>query len=234
MDMRRVTAAAQRAGAAMVWDLSHSAGVVPVTSTVRGRLRGRLRPQAPELAGRSAGFIMPAGPPRSLFPQPITGWYGATRHSVLTFLAGYEPAAAFAVPERHAVGVGLAALESSVDLILEARWTRFAASRSRSATSSSSSSTAIAAGWAWSSQARARREARQPRVVRHAESYPVMQALIAPASSAIAARRTCCGSDSAPLYLRYADVWHAVTQIARILQGRDWDRPEFRARALVT
>ncbi|MED5303976.1 MAG: kynureninase, partial [Pseudomonadota bacterium] len=38
----------------------------------------------------------------------------------------------------------------------------------------------------------------------------------------------------APLYTRFADVWHAVDRLAAILDGRLWDRPEFHARRTVT
>ena len=37
-----------------------------------------------------------------------------------------------------------------------------------------------------------------------------------------------------PLYTRYADVWDAVDGLARILDGRLWDQPQFRARKAVT
>jgi kynureninase len=38
----------------------------------------------------------------------------------------------------------------------------------------------------------------------------------------------------APLYVSFADVWHAVDKMADILETRSWDRPEFHARKTVT
>jgi len=38
----------------------------------------------------------------------------------------------------------------------------------------------------------------------------------------------------APLYTRFADVWHAVDRLADILDQRLWDQPEFHARRKVT
>ena len=38
----------------------------------------------------------------------------------------------------------------------------------------------------------------------------------------------------APLYVRYVDLWDAVTRIAGIARTRAWDRPEYRARQSVT
>jgi kynureninase len=37
-----------------------------------------------------------------------------------------------------------------------------------------------------------------------------------------------------PLYTSYAEVWDAVEILARILDGQEWDRPQFRARKAVT
>ena len=69
---------------------------------------------------------------------------------------------------------------------------------------------------------------------RHAASYPVMQALIASGVIGDCRPPDLLRFGFAPLYLRYADIWHAVMRISQILQAGDWDRPEFRSRQLVT
>jgi kynureninase len=38
----------------------------------------------------------------------------------------------------------------------------------------------------------------------------------------------------APLYLRYVDVWDAVTVIETVMAENRWDRPEFHERAAIT
>jgi kynureninase len=37
-----------------------------------------------------------------------------------------------------------------------------------------------------------------------------------------------------PLYLRYVDVWDAVTRLRRILVEKRWDQPAFKRRQKVT
>ena len=37
-----------------------------------------------------------------------------------------------------------------------------------------------------------------------------------------------------PLYLRYVDVWDAVTRLRRILVEKTWDQPAFKQRQKVT
>lgn len=234
-DMRRVTAAAHRAGAAMVWDLSHTAGVMPVDldgcevdfAVGCGYKHLNGGPGAP-------AFIYAARRHHDLYPQPITGWMGDARP--FDFHAGYEPARGIS---RYLSGtpavLGLAALESSVELILEAP---MEAIRRKS----------IALGDLFINLVDAHcgdlgLELASPRdgasrgshvSYRHADSYPVMQALIASGVIGDCRPPNLTRFGFAPLYLRYGDVWHAVSHLARILRSREWDRPEYRARALVT
>jgi kynureninase len=38
----------------------------------------------------------------------------------------------------------------------------------------------------------------------------------------------------APLYNRYAEIWHAVETLHTVLDTAAWDRPEFKKRGTVT
>src|SRR5260221_7740036 len=118
--MRRISAAAHQAGAAMVWGLSHSAGVVPVDldgwevdlAVGCGYKHLNGGPGAP-------GFIYAARRLQDSFQQPISGWMGDARP--FDFHSGYEPAQGIS---RYLSGtppfIGLPALEASVELLLEA------------------------------------------------------------------------------------------------------------------
>jgi kynureninase len=66
------------------------------------------------------------------------------------------------------------------------------------------------------------------------EGYAVMQALIAAKVIGDFRAPDLIRFGFTPLYTRYADVWDAVDCLARILDGRLWDQPQFRARKAVT
>lgn len=38
----------------------------------------------------------------------------------------------------------------------------------------------------------------------------------------------------APAYLRFSDVWEAVAALRAVMQQREWEKPEHRARSKVT
>jgi kynureninase len=119
-DMRRVTSAVHAQGGVIVWDLSHSAGIVPVDldgcdadfAVGCGYKYLNGGPGAP-------AFIYVARRLQDRFTQPISGWMGDARP--FEFRAGYEPAAGI---DRYLSGtppvIAMAGLEASVELLLEA------------------------------------------------------------------------------------------------------------------
>jgi kynureninase len=234
-DLARVTDAVHRAGALVVWDLSHSAGVMPVDVGGCGadfavgcgykHLNGG--PGAP-------AFIYVALPLQDRFSQPISGWMGDARP--FEFRGDYEPAPGIL---RYLSGtpavIGMAALEASVEVILEAP---MAAIRAKS----------IALGDAFielmdrqcggqgfelvSPRAGERRGSHLS--YRHAASYPLMQALIQQGVIGDCRPPDLVRFGFAPLYTRFVDVWDAVARIAETTSARGWERPEFQARRAVT
>jgi kynureninase len=119
-DMRAVTDLAHRAGALVLWDVSHSAGVVPIDLEASGvdlavgctykHLNGG--PGAP-------AFLYVRRALQPALENPIPGWFG--REAPFTFAPDFAPAAGV---ERFLVGtppiLSLAAVEAGVDLALEA------------------------------------------------------------------------------------------------------------------
>jgi kynureninase len=70
--------------------------------------------------------------------------------------------------------------------------------------------------------------------VRHPDGYPVMQALIARGVIGDFRAPDILRFGVSPLCVRYVDVWDAVTELARVLDTRAWDAPEFHRRSAVT
>ena len=234
-DMRRVTSAAHRSGALVVWDLSHSAGVIPLElngcdadfAVGCGYKHLNGGPGAP-------AFLYAARRFHDRFEQPISGWMGDARP--FDFHPGYEPARGIT---RYLSGtpsvIAMAALEASVEVILEAP---IDAIRRKS----------IALGDAFidlvdrhceglgleliSPRDGARRGSHVS--YRHAASYPVMQSLIQQGVIGDCRPPDLLRFGFAPLYLRHVDVGNAVTRMAEILRTRSWDRAEFRSPRLVT
>jgi kynureninase len=234
-DMKRITTATHGAGATMVWDLSHSAGVVPVEldgcevdfAIGCGYKHLNAGPGSP-------GFIYAARRHHDLFEQPISGWMGDARP--FDFHSGYEPAPGIT---RYLSGtpsvIGLAALEASVDLILEAP---LEAIRRKSIALGGLFIDLVdrhCAGFGMelvSPRDGSRRGSHLS--YRHPASYPLMQALIASGVIGDCRPPDLLRFGFAPLYLRYSDVWRAVMLMADILRTGTWDRPAFRARRIVT
>lgn len=126
-DMRAVTEMAHRAGALMLWDLSHSAGAMPVVLDDLGV----------DLAVGCTYKYLNGGPgaPAYLYVRrdlqdkllnPIWGWFGQKGQFDMTL--DYQPGPGL---QRFLVGtpmmLSLAAVEPSVDLLLEAGMDRLRA-----------------------------------------------------------------------------------------------------------
>jgi kynureninase len=234
-DMARVTSAVHRAGAMMVWDLSHSAGVMPIDLAACDadfavgcgykHLNGG--PGAP-------AFLYVARRLQDRFMQPLSGWMGHARP--FDFDGVYEPAAGIG---RYLSGtppvIGLAALEASVELILEAPMREIRAKSVALGDLFIELMDAHCAGFGFELLSPREGSIRGSHVsYRHAGSYPLMQALIAAGVIGDCRPPDLVRFGFAPLYTRYVDVGDAVMRIAEMCRKRVWEREEFRARKTVT
>jgi kynureninase len=233
-DLAAVTAAAQRAGALTLWDLSHSVGALPVALNRAGAdfavgcgykyLNGG--PGAP-------AFLFVARRHQPGLKPPLSGWMG--HEAPFAFDLDYRPAEGIA---RHLCGtpaiLSLAALEVGVDLMLEADPALVRAK-----------SMALGARFLALVEARcpgvfALASPRDPAArgsqvsLRHPHGYAIVQALIARDVIADFRAPDILRFGFAPLYLRHVDVWDAVEQLADVMATAAWDKPEFHRRAAVT
>jgi len=234
-DMRRITSAAQKVGTLVLWDLSHSAGAVPIDLNAAGvdlavgcgykYLNGG--PGAP-------AYLFVAGGLQDAIQSPIAGWMGHV--APFAFEPEYRPAQGI---KRQLAGsppiLSMLALEVAVDL-----WLRVDQQEARRKSMALGDlfikqvdETCRDLGVEVASPREARRRGSQVSL-RHKEAYSVMRALI---------DRGVVGDFRAPdllrfgfaaLYTRYVDVFDAVRCLREVLTSRAWNRPEYANRLPVT
>jgi kynureninase len=234
-DMRRVTQAAHRYGALMLWDLSHSAGAVPVDLNAAkvdlaigcGYKYLNGGPGAP-------AYLFVAGALQEVMRSPLSGWMG--HEAPFAFEPEYRPADGIA---RQLAGsppiLSMLALEVAID-----QWLRVDQAEARRKSMALGDlfirlidETCRDLGLTVASPRDATRRGSQV-ALRHEEAYRVMRALID--NRVIGDFRTpdLMRFGFAPLYTRYVDVFDAVRCLREVLMSRAWQRPEYATRLTVT
>jgi kynureninase len=234
-DMRRITEAAQKVGTLVLWDLSHSAGAVPI----------HLNAAQVDLAVGCGYKYLNGGPgaPAYLFvatglqealQSPLSGWMGHA--APFAFEREYRPAPGI---KRQLSGsppiLSMLALEVAIDI-----WLRVDQQEARRKSMALSDlfiklvdETCRDLGLEVASPRDAKMRGSQVSL-RHKEGYRVMRALI---------DRGVIGDFRTPdilrfgfsaLYTRYVDVFDAVRSLREVLTSRAWNRPEYTDRLEVT
>ena len=232
-DMAALTQAAHAAGALVLWDLSHSAGAMPVDLNAAGAdfavgcgykyLCGG--PGAPAYAFVAARHL-------ARLSQPLTGWFG--HEAPFAFVDDYAPAPGIA---RLLAGtppiLGLAALEVGVDLIASLGVARLYAKAQ--ALSQFFLECLEALGVELELASPADGAARGSHLAfRHHEAHAICQALIARGVIGDFRDPDVLRLGFAPAYLSFADIAAAARHLAEVLARGEWRRPEYRRRAAVT
>jgi kynureninase len=235
-DMRSLTEAAHGAGALMLWDLSHTAGAMPVDLGAVGA----------DLAVGCGYKYLNGGPgapawlyvPRRMqgvVRQPLTGWLGHAEP--FAFEPGYRPAEGIL---QGMVGtppiLGLAALEVALDLWREVD--DMVAVREKSVALSELfimlvDDRCAATGLTVRSPRDSSRRGSQVSVA-HEAGYAVMQALIERGVIGDFRAPDILRFGLTPLYTRFVDVWDAVEALRDVLETRAWARPQLSVRRAVT
>ena len=234
-DMRRITEAAQKVGTMMLWDLSHSAGAVPID----------LNAAQVDLAVGCGYKYLNGGPgaPAYLFvakglqdamQSPLSGWMGHA--APFAFEPEYRPAPGI---HRQLAGspaiLSMLALEVAIDL-----WLRVDQQEARRKSMALGDlfikqvdETCRDLGVEVASPREAKLRGSQVSL-RHKEAYRVMRAMID--RGVIGDFRTpdLMRFGFAALYTRYVDVFDAVRCLREVLTSRAWDRPEYASRLAVT
>ena len=230
-DMASVTAAAQAAGAVMLWDLSHSAGAVAVEVNAANAdmavgctykyLNGG--PGAP-------AYIYVAKRWQERLASPLSGWMGHA--APFAFADGYEPAPGM---KRWLAGtppmLAMAALETGLDLWAdvdrEAVWAKSAALWRIMAAAGE------AAGLECVTSADA--AARGSHIsFRHPDAHALTQALIERGVIGDFRDPDVLRLGLTPLYLSHRDVWQAGEILGEIVRSGMYREARFRERLAVT
>jgi kynureninase len=246
LNLKDLTAAAHAVGALAIWDLAHSAGAVPV-----------------DLNGASADFAVgcgykylnggPGAPafvwvnPKhtNRFWQPLSGWWGHA--APFEFTPDYQPAAGIA---RYQCGtqaiLSLTALDTGLDAFLEAeKLGGMTALRQKSLALTSLFMQLVKtqlAGQGFGIVTPEKVEIRgsQVSLTITEGAYAIVQALIA--RGVIGDFRAGDGKQHpdilrfglTPLYLGYADVWHAVRHLKEVMETQEWQQARFSEKQAVT
>ncbi|WP_119420924.1 kynureninase [Desertibaculum subflavum] len=234
-DATALTRAAQARGALMLWDLSHSAGALPVDLGAAGAdlavgcgykyLNGG--PGAP-------AWLYVAARHHAGFRQPLSGWLGHAEP--FAFEDGYRPAPGIA---RAICGtppiLSLAALECGVDTFagMDMGALRAKSMRMGDLFIALVEDACAGQGLTLASPREATRRGSQVSF-RHGQGYAAMQALIARGVIGDFREPDVMRFGFAPLYLRYVDLWDAAEALREVLVSRAYDRLEHRQRAAVT
>jgi kynureninase len=222
-DMAAITAAAHRAGALILWDLSHSAGAIEVDLGACDAdlavgcgykfLNGG--PGAP-------AFLYVARRLRDELRSPLTGWMGHA--APFDFVDDFRPATGI---ERFLCGtppiLGLLALEVGIDLALEADMAAVAAKSAALWDLFAAEVEARLAGQGFSLITPGDPAARGSHIAfTHPQAYGVVQALIARGVIGDFRDPDVMRFGITPLYLGFEDVWRAVAILAEIMETEAW------------
>jgi kynureninase len=249
-DMQAVTAQAHEQGILTVWDLAHSAGAVPVDLNGSGAdfavgcgykyLNGG--PGAPAFV-----WVNPQHTDRPDLPfmQPLAGWWGHA--APFAFTPDYQPAKGIT---RYQCGtqpiLSLTALDCGLDTMLAAEpLGGMAALRQKSLALTGLFMQLVRTrlhghGFGIATPAQEGLRGSQVNLTRADGAYAIVQALIA--RGVIGDFRAGDGGQHpdilrfgfTPLYIGYADVWHAAEHLCQVMESGEWQGARFAQKNAVT
>jgi kynureninase len=233
-DMAAITAAAQSKGALALWDLSHSAGALPVDlnrcnadfAVGCGYKYLNGGPGAP-------GYMMAARRHHAAMGQPLTGWIGHA--APFAFGDDFAPADGVTRLLTGTPGViGLAALEEGLKTF---EGVSIQAVREKSLRLGDLFTAAArdAMGAAFELACPADAHVRGSQVsLRHPHGYAIVRALIEAGVIGDFRAPDVARFGFTPLYLSYADVFEAGRRLKTVMDEELWRAPRFSERRAVT
>jgi len=230
-DMRAYEEAAAKAGGAIIWDLSHTVGMVPVAlHEVGARFATGCTYKYLNGGPGAPSFLFVQMEAASLLSNPIPGWLGHKEPFV--FSSRYEPAEGV---QRFVAGtpgiLSCAALSGALDVFEGRRVSDLHEKAGRLG------DLCIARAQALGLDVRSPDDCRKRGghvSLGHEAGYPIVRALAERGIQADFRTPDTIRFGFSPLFLRYVDVWDAMDALAEIVRDRLWDEPRFHVRAKVT
>jgi kynureninase len=235
LDMAALNARAKQVGTRIVWDLSHSAGALPV----------QLNRDGAELAVGCGYKYLNGGPgapaylyvAQALQPQlrqPLSGWF--SHAAPFEFTPEYRPAAGI---EQMLVGtpsvIATSALECGVDTLLGADMAQV---RAKSLELTDLFIALVEqecgeCGFEFASP-RDKNKRGSQLSVRHPDAYAVMQSLIERGVIGDFRKPDFMRFGFTPLYIGFDDVWNAVAILREVMEQETWRETRHQSRKAVT
>jgi kynureninase len=234
-DMATLTRRAHEVGALVIWDLSHSAGALPVELNACDAdlavgcgykyLNGG--PGAP-------AFLYVAKRLQDKFRSPLTGWMGHAKP--FAFVDDYAPKAGIAQSLCGTPAVlGLMALEAALTAFDGVDMAKLRAKSIALGDLFLALVEDRCAGMGFEIACPRNGSARGSQVsLRHEAGYPIVQALIAAGVVGDFRAPDVLRFGFTPLYVRYVDVWDAVDRLVAVMTGATWREARFHKVAAVT
>lgn len=223
--------AAAQNQAAIIWDLSHAAGIIDIDMHAAGARYGvgcgykflNGGPGAP-------AFIYAERHAAATLNQPLSGWMGHA--APFDFAPDYAPAPAV---ERFACGtppiLSLSALDAALDMFADIDIAALEAKAKMLGDLFLARCSAL--GLESISPAPSQRRGGHVSV-RFEHGYEVVQALIAHGVIGDFRQPDLMRFGFSPLFLGYRDVWDAASMLANILETEEWRTAKYSARSKVT
>ena len=234
-DIKRITSIAHEKGALVIWDLSHSVGVMPLylhdcgvdfaVGCTYKHLNGG--PGAP-------GFLYVHKSLIEKVSQPLTGWMGHIQP--FEFVVNYQPANDIC---KYICGtppiIAYKAIESGLTVFEQVSMNVV---REKSIKLSEMfiqlmQQECIKFGFELFSPRNAEQRGSQVSFT-HGNGFSIMQTLISHSVVGDFRQPNILRFGFSPLYMRFEDVWHAVICLREIMQTKEWQSEQFNKRGYVT
>ena len=235
LDKQTITDLAHEKGALIIWDLCHSAGALPID------LNGIDADMAVGCGYKY--FNGGPGAPAYLFvakrlqenlQQPLSGWWGHARP--FAFVDEYEAAAGISRMLCSTQSIlGLSCLEVGIDLFLTADMQLIREKSLRMGDLFLRLLAEQCADFNFGILSPIEPAIRGSQItLTHPHGYPIVQAMIEKKIIGDFRAPDALRFGIAPLYLRYVDIWHAVSVLNEIMQTKSWDQERYKRVSAVT